>query len=114
MITNLFNNLDLDENSIRILKNVFESYNLSGHFMEYINYVVDKNGVGDEYSGCMFPSEVNKVDDEYFDKGVLCWYLNDEIIVSEQEFHDVMLMACQRYIELNPNTKEEVKKILNV
>jgi hypothetical protein len=60
----------------------------------------------------MFPEGVNEVDDEPFDEGILCWFSEDEVIVSEKEFYDVMVMACQRYIELNPRKKDEIYEIL--
>jgi hypothetical protein len=107
----LFNYLDLDRYPIQIVKTYFDCRN-EIYFVEHLNYIVNRKGVGNEYSGCMFPEEVNEVDDESFSEGILCWFLEEEVIISEKEFYDVMVMACQRYIELNPRKKDEIYEIL--
>ncbi|MBW4536785.1 MAG: hypothetical protein KME09_22905 [Pleurocapsa minor HA4230-MV1] len=61
--------------------------------------------------GQFINSEQLQEDENPFN-GVLCWYFEEKIIVSEQEFYDVMSMACQNYIELNPKEKEKVEEIL--
>lgn len=109
----LFYDSKKSEGSILIVKNYLDDMYGRGYFLRTLERIAERIGGGDEYSGCMFPEEVDPVDDEAFDKGVRCWYLEDEVIVSEQELYDVMSMACQRYIELNPKSKEEVENILS-
>ncbi|MGL5941813.1 MAG: ribonuclease toxin immunity protein CdiI [Waterburya sp.] len=109
MTTNLFNNIDIQNDFLWIVKNVFESLNNS-HFLERLELLITRQIGGGYPCGFIFSEQLQEDKDPF--NGVLCWYFEEKIIVSEQEFYDVMVMACQRYIELNPKSKQEVETIL--
>lgn len=111
MNSNLFENIDYDLDSLWIVKEVFNSMN-NMFFLETLNRLVDGIGWPNEYAGCQFSNDLDESEEPF--KGVLCWYLNDdETIVSEKDFYDCLKMACERYIELNPEKQQEILKIMN-
>ena len=108
---NLFSDFDETDGFSWIVKMIFQ-LRKDRHFVKSLNRIVNRHGVGDEYSGCMFPEGVDPVDDEPFQEGICCWYKEEEVIVSEQGFYDVMSMACKKYIQFYPDKKEDVEQIL--
>jgi CDI immunity protein len=111
-LPNLFKSYPNDP--LRIVKNCFESMNNSS-FIEQLELLVNRKVGGGYPCGYIFPEQLDEIDDRDVELfiGVLCWYFEDEIVVSEQDFYDIMVMACQRYIELYPKTKKEIERILS-
>lgn len=108
---NLFKNIDYKNDRLWIVKEYFNKIHDS-FFLHVINGIIaNREGRGDEYAGCQFPEEVD-YDEEPFE-GIKCWYFEDEVIVSEDDFKKCLILACEEYARLNPEKKEEIKKITN-
>jgi hypothetical protein len=110
MSSNLFKNVDYNSDPLWIAKEVFNAMN-NMFFLKTLNKLVDGIGWPNEYAGCQFSNDLDE-SEEYFE-GVLCWYLDYEIIISEKDFYDCLKVACEHYLELNPEKKEEIQKILD-
>ena len=114
----LFERIDYDNDPLQIVKKALNEFNNSD-FPEFVrSLVIDREGGGGEHGGCRFANELDEFE-LYYDyggvpfEGVECWsYDDEEIIVSEKEFFKVLKEACQRYIELHPDKKDELEKIM--
>jgi CDI immunity protein len=97
---------------LRIIKIYFNSRN-NNYFVENLEALVAREGGGNP-CGCTFPEGLDEYDDKDTEtfEGVCCWYFEEEIIVSEQEFYNIMIMACDAYIEINPTKKEDINRVL--
>ena len=107
---NLFQNIDYHNDPHWIIKDYFNKIN-DCFFLDRINNIVSRIGGGDEYAGCEFPERMDYDGEPY--EGVKCWYLEDEIIVSEEDFKKHLIFACKEYTKLHLKKKEEIEKILN-
>jgi CDI immunity protein len=100
--------------SLWIVKSLFEHSN-NDQFTELLEDIINRVTGGGESSGCAFPDDPHpeiEGDEEEAFEGILVWYFDEEKIFSEQEFYGVMMIACEKYIELNPNKKSVVNAIL--
>ena len=95
-----------DKTSLTILK---RALNVIGRrdFPSAVGYWLRGIGYGDEHVAIEFPE-----DDDIFE-GVRAYYLDEEVIVSEDEFFTVLKEACQRYVELRPDRKDELEQIIS-
>lgn len=91
----------------RVVKSALNALN-GLDFLQGLRCWVEGTGYGDDCVGCFYPVD----DDDDFD-GVWCYYLDEEVVVSEEEFMDYLAEACQRYIQLNPSKKEKLKQIIS-
>lgn len=117
MDSNLFEKIDYDNDTLWVVKEALNTFD-SSYFPEFVeNLMLKKEGGGDEYGGCRFPNDLDE-SEIYHDyggkpfEGVECWYEEENLIVSENEFFKVLKEACERYIELHPDKKEELEKIM--
>lgn len=60
-----------------------------------------------EGCGCLSPEN----GDDF--EGVACFLADDEIILTEEEFFSLLKEACQRYTEMYPDRREELKQIIS-
>ena len=118
MEPNLFEGIGRRKDKLSIVMKALNTFNAS-YFTDFVeSLILEKEGGGDEYGGCRFPSDLDE-SEIYHDyggkpfEGVECWYLEDNVVVSEEEFFTVLKEACQRYIELHPEQKNELEKIMS-
>ena len=118
MDSNLFEKIDYDNDALWVVKDALNTFNAS-YFPEFIeSLILKKEGGGDEYGGCRFPSDLDE-SEIYHDyggnpfEGVECWYLEDNVVVSEDEFFKLLKEACERYIELHPDKTDEIEQIMS-
>ena len=118
MDSNLFEKINYNNDTLWVVKEALNTFNAS-YFPEFVeSLILKKEGGGDEYGGCRFPSDLDE-SEIYHDyggkpfEGVEYWYLEDNVVVSENEFFIVLKEACERYIELNPNRKDELEQIMS-
>ena len=117
MDTNLFTFIDYSNDPLGIVKEALNTFH-HAYFIEYVSsFINKKEGVGDENGGCRFPNDLDEYElfNDYGGKpfeGVECWYQDYNIVVSEEEFFNVLRQACERYIELHPDEKDELQKIM--
>ena len=113
----LFNKFDRDD-PLEIVKYVFNSFGNSSDFPEIVDCLLSKEGTSINYEGCRFPGDLDE-GELYNDyngvpfEGVECWAFDKEITVPENEFFKLLKIACDRYIELHPDRKDELEKIMS-
>ena len=106
MKPDLFEKIDRTNDPYQIVKSALNS-SLGWGFISALDRWLRGVSYGDEYAGCDFPE-----DDDQF-KGIRCYFLDDEIIISEQVFFEHLRKACQRYIELHPDRKDKLEQIIS-
>ncbi|RFA31517.1 ribonuclease toxin immunity protein CdiI [Alkalilimnicola ehrlichii] len=106
----LFRNLDRENDPLWMAKEFFNSVN-NMFFLRVIGYLIEGTSYGDEYSACDFPDGLEE-DEEPFE-GVRFRYHDDEVVVSESNFEECLILACKRYEEINPDKSSEIKEFLS-
>lgn len=106
----LFKNFNQNDDPFRICKEFFNARNNIA-FLSSIDYLIEGIGYGDEYSSCEFPD--NLEDDEEPFEGVRFRYFDDEVIVSDEVFRDLVVLACERYEEIHPEKSSEIRDLLS-
>ena len=109
MYLNLFRQIDYDNDPLWVAKEFFNRIN-NFSFIEVINDVINREGRGDEYAGCEFPEEIDSNKESF--EGVKCWFVEDEQIVSENDFKSCLKLTCKEYAKLNTEKKLEILQIL--
>ena len=113
----LFEKIDLND-PLKIVKEVFNNIGDSSTFFSSVKNLLNKERVGIDYDGCRFSNDLDE-SEIYHDyggkpfEGVECWLLDDEVIVSEEEFFKLLKIACKRYIELHPDKRDELEQIMS-
>ena len=114
----LFENIDRKNDNLKIAKNVLNSFGERSDFPLIVDCLLGKEGTSVNEDGCSFPDDLDE-DELYNDydgvpfEGVNCWYFDEEAIVPEDEFFKLLKEACQRYIELHPDKRNELEQILS-
>ena len=118
MTSNLFQGIGRRVDKTSIVMNALNDFNDS-YFPKFVkSLIVDKEGGGGEHAGCRFAKALDE-SELYHDyagvpfEGVECWSLDDEVIVSEEEFYKILKMACDRYIEIHPEKRDELEQIMS-
>ena len=112
----LFEKIELND-PLKIVKEVFNNIGDSLTFSKSVKDLLSKERVGIDYDGCRFPNDLDE-SEIYHDyggkpfEGVECWIMDEEVIVSEEEFFKVLKEACKRYMELHPDKKDELEQIM--
>jgi hypothetical protein len=106
----LFEGIGRKKDKISTVKealNTLDGYSFPDAVENWLNGI----GFGGDGGGVDFPEDGDKFE------GVRCYYLGGieekEVIVSEDEFFTVLKEACQRYIELCPEKREELQQIMS-
>ena len=111
----------LRENDIRkkediILINALNRYSRPGEFKKTITYLSEKIGNGDSHVNFYFWDCLDEYSKTLYDApfdGVEVDYLDDIQQYNLQDVYHYVSLASQRYIELNPNDKDEIEEILD-
>ncbi|MCG9683646.1 hypothetical protein L1D31_13820 [Vibrio sp. Isolate23] len=106
----LFKNFNRNTDPFRICKEFFNARNNIA-FLSSIGYLLEGISYGDEYSSCEFPD--NLEDDEEPFEGVRFRFFDDEVIVSDEVFKDLVVLACERYEEIHPHKSSEIRDLLS-
>ena len=117
----LFEGIGLKNDKVSIVQKALNT--LDGYdFLGAVKYFLSKTGYGTDGGGCDFPGDLDEyeIERDYGGKpfeGVRCYYLGgyeeEEVIVSEKEFFSILKIACQRYIKLHPEKREELEQIMS-
>ena len=115
--TRLFENLDPKKDEFIIVKELLNHFGEYPDFSLTVDCLLGKEGTVINEDGCCFPGDLDEYElyNDYNGvpfEGVKCWVYEDEIIVSENDFFKLLKIACERYIELHPNEKDELQKIM--
>jgi hypothetical protein len=113
----LFPRIENPDAPASIVKEVLNCIKLSS-FPDEVGNLINRNEFSEDYLGCRFPENLDE-SELYNDyggipfEGVECWVMDEEVIVSEEEFFKVLKEACERYIELHPEKKDGLEKIMS-
>ena len=103
----LFEKIDRKNDPHTVAKDVLNSLNHRA-FIRAVNSWLQGIGFGGDGGACDFPE-----DDDSFE-GVLCYnHLDEEVLLTEKEFYNLLSEAIQRYIELRPDKREELEQIIS-
>ena len=106
----LFQGIDYKDDKYFTVKDALNAVGFQG-FPEAVSCWLRGIGYGVDGGGVDFPEE-----DDMFE-GVRCYYLgglkDEEVIVSEKIFFEHLKSACERYIELYPEKREELERIMS-
>ncbi|WP_310485349.1 ribonuclease toxin immunity protein CdiI [Chamaesiphon sp. VAR_48_metabat_403] len=110
---NLFEGIQYDSDPFWVVKEFLNT--LSGHYFYWgLNHVTNGQGCGTEHAGCVFPTDGKDEDEEIHD-GVYCYYFDDSVVISEEDFRSILKVACERYIFIYPNCvdKKHIQAIID-
>ena len=108
MYLNLFEKIDYKNDLLGPAKDAINSVASEENFLEAVEDCLKGIGFGIiEGFGCLFPEN----GDDF--EGVACFLADDEIILTEEEFFSLLKEACQKYIKIYPNRKDELEQILS-
>lgn len=111
MENELFTNLNRVNDPFLVCKEFFNSIN-NMFFLRTAGYLAQGISCGGEVGDCDFPDGLDE-DEELFE-GVRFRYYDDEVIVSDEDFKKYLVLACQRYVEINPSKALDVQKLLSL
>ena len=79
---------------------------LDSSFLYVLQHLLEGHGFGDEYSACDFPDE-----DDYFE-GVRFRFFDDEVLISEEEFSDLLQEKIREFMRKFPTQKKCTRALL--
>ena len=106
-LNNLFEKVDHRKDSLWVLKDAINVV-AYGKFSKAVSCWLQGIGYSYNGNGCDFAEKGDEFD------GVCCYYNeNYEVVISEEVFFEHLKIAIQRYIELNPDKKDELEQIVS-
>lgn len=97
-----------DNDRLEIAKLFFDKF--TSGFTEALKCISSGVGYLDEYNGCYFSDQIEPEEEPF--EGVKFFRMEDELVISMEEFEDLLRDACHRYIKRYPECEEEIKNIL--
>jgi len=107
----IFENVNTKIGPTWIVKEFFNSLQSQERFLWALRLIVDRRGCAVNYDYCFF-SDLNDPDPEYHFSGVKIGVGDHEIQLTDEEFAEFLGRACERYMQLHPEEKDEVTSIL--
>lgn len=97
----IFNKIDvLDEFSVAKL--FFNLAYQDNYFLEVVNHLINRQGFVFNDIGCIFPDADSYYEEDHFN-GV-CFFIGEEkLIVSDDEFKNLLYDVCEKYNVIHPN-----------
>ena len=103
----LFEKIDRKNDPYRVAKDAFNAIAGTG-FIDAVETWMRGISVGNDGGSIDFPE-----DDDDFD-GILCSnYWEEEQLLTEEEFYNLLSEAVQRYIELHPDRRDKLEQMLS-
>jgi hypothetical protein len=111
MKNKLFKYVNFDNDPHWVVKDFFNSIYQQDKFLWALPLLVEKKGFGINEEFCFFP-DLNDPDPIYHFSGVTFGTMDDEVIVSDDQYNKYLKEACERYIEDNPEDRGLVAQVL--
>lgn len=107
----LFGYIDDNDEYLHV-KSFFESFN-SITFCSTIQALIERYDFGNEYQMCCFPENIED-GEELFEgvKFILGEYNPDIQIISDNEFKEIALEACQARLKIDKKQKKEIEILI--
>lgn len=112
MKNQLFESIDFDNDPYWIVKEFFNSIYEQGRFLWALPLIFEKKGCAVNKEYCFF-SDLNDSDPSSHFSGVMFGTFEDQVIVSSERCLVYLKIACDRYLEENPEDRSLVTSILD-
>lgn len=117
MNKNLFDMSDVHSGLNEIIVGYFNIMSSDKNFLEVIEHIIIKVGFNTDGAYCNFPDMDSYDESEHFE-GVefAVGYPASEadtVIVSEEVCYQYVRLACERYLQLNPEDTERLNNLLD-
>lgn len=87
---------------------------LKFNFISHLERMSQNIGYGAEAYGYNFPDIFDSCDEEgYFEEGVEFYFVKTGEVLSEEQYHQYLKIACEIYLESHPEDKYKVELYLN-
>lgn len=103
---NFFENIQYDKDPFWVVKEFLNTLD-DWLFYKRLTFLVNSQGQSTEFAGCIFQNDSKDEDEEVYD-GVFCFYFDDNVVVSEKYFRELLKIACERYLTIYPNSDDKV------
>lgn len=107
----IFEEVDYNNDPEWVLKDFFNSLNLSGNLYFGVGKIVEKCGFGIEETYCHFPDFKGHDPDFYFE-GIMFGVWGGEIIVDEVTGYKYTRTACERFCLMHPEEKQKFEVLI--
>lgn len=107
----LFENIDKIRDPHWLVKQVFNSFCEQSHFIDALECVVKKWGITVDVAYCWFP-RMQEPDPALHFVGIKFGEMDDEIVISEDDFVKHLIAACREFVKLRPQYHQRVKELL--
>lgn len=107
----IFERIDYDNDPEWVVKDFFNSLNLSQKFVWGVEKVLNKHGFVINETYCHFP-DYEDPDPECHFEGVMFGVWEGEVIVPESVGFNYAKLACAKYLQLHPEDTEKVNYLL--
>ncbi|HHR1265238.1 TPA: ribonuclease toxin immunity protein CdiI [Klebsiella oxytoca] len=108
----IFEKVDCDNDPEWVVKEFFNSLNLSGNLHFGVERIVDKCGFGIEDTYCHFP-DLEGSDPDFYFQGIMFGVWGGEIVVDELTGYKYTLMASEKYCLIHPEEKHKFERLMN-
>ena len=104
---------NLDKGAVIDVLNIYVN---GGIFLQRLEEFISKEGERREYNGVIYSDEYEQDDDGYFGEDKVLFYSGDGDedydIVNYDQLYKYLSVACEFYIEKNPEEKESIEESL--
>ncbi|MCV4287817.1 ribonuclease toxin immunity protein CdiI [Pseudomonas capsici] len=107
----IFKGVDYDNDEFWVVKEFFNSINMSKKFLYGLSLLTD--GVGFCFDEAYFYfSDLDGLDDELRFEGLMFGVFDGETVVSEADGYSLVRLACEKYLQLHPEDTAKVNELL--
>ncbi|GKW05510.1 ribonuclease toxin immunity protein CdiI [Pectobacterium carotovorum] len=107
----IFSRIDYDSDPLWVVKDFFNSLNLSQRLVWGVESIIKRNGFVINETYCHFP-DFEDADPECHFEGIMFGVWEGEIIVPESVGFNYVKLACEKYLQLHPEDTEKVNALL--
>ncbi|CNE60293.1 ribonuclease toxin immunity protein CdiI [Yersinia bercovieri] len=107
----IFKKIDYGNDKYSVIKDFFNSLNLSNDLVYGVKNIVNRNGFVINEIYCHFP-DLDDPDPECHFEGIMFGVWDSEIIVPESVGFEYVRLACEKYLQLHPEDINKVNTLL--
>lgn len=107
----LFEAIDYEKDKFGIVKEFFNSINMSKKFLYGLSLMAEGVGFCFDETYFHFP-DLESSGDELRFEGLMFGVFDEEVIVSEADGYNLARLACNKYLQLHPEDTSKVNELL--
>ncbi|WOB91777.1 ribonuclease toxin immunity protein CdiI [Providencia sp. PROV175] len=108
----LFEIIDYDNDPNWVIKDFFNSLNLSERLIDSVEKIISRCGFVINETYCHFP-DLDDPDPEFHFDGIMFGVWQGKIIVPDTVGYKYTKLACEKYLYLHPDKNEEINSLIN-